>query len=200
MRARFEQFRETPEGLLAAIEHYSQAVGADPEFAAAYAGLAGAELMLGMSQPSDLTEALERAQVLALKAFEMDPELPEDHDILALIEGMIDEGMIDPLTAGDGGEPMTEVHVVRMAQPENVGVGRRVGRPGLHHRHLGGFCPRSERRRIQARFHIDLRELYTGGQPALSGVGRLGDRDRADGFGGSGPHGFGGPAAQDGGA
>ena len=129
MRARFEQVRETPEGLLAAVEYYSQAVEADPEFAAAYAGLAGAELMLGMSQPSDLTEALERARVLALKAFEMDPELPEAHDILALIQEQLDEGMIDPLMATDAGEPMTEVHVVRMAPPESVGLGAVSGAP-----------------------------------------------------------------------
>ena len=129
MRARFEQVRDTPEGLLAAIEHYSQAVEADPEFAGAYAGLAGAELMLGMSQPSDLTEALARARVLALKAFEMDPELPEAHDILALIEEQLDEGMVDPVAASDAGEPITEVHVVRRSPPENVGVGVGSGAP-----------------------------------------------------------------------
>ena len=94
MRARFEQIRETPEALLAAIEHYSQALEADPEFAGAYAGLAGVELMLGMTQPSDLAESLARARVIALKAFEIDPELREAHDVLALIEEHLDEEMI----------------------------------------------------------------------------------------------------------
>ena len=94
MRARFEQIRETPEALLAAIEHYSQALEADPEFAGAYAGLAGAELMLGMSQPSDVPESLARAWVIALKAFEIDPELREAHDVLALIEEHLGEEMI----------------------------------------------------------------------------------------------------------
>jgi TolB-like protein len=122
MRARFEQSRETPEGLRAAIEQYSRALGEDPEFAGAYAGLAGAELLLGMSQSSDPTEALGRARVLALKAFELDPELPEAHDILALIEEQFDEGVIDPLSASDQGDLMTEVRVVRMSSPENVGV------------------------------------------------------------------------------
>jgi TolB-like protein len=125
MRARFEQLRETPEGLLAAIENYSQAVEADPGFAGAYAGMASAELLLGMSQPLDLTEALKRARVLALKAFEMDPQLPEAHDILALIN----DEMIDPLTASDVGEPMTEVHVVRMSPPENLEGDVAVGAP-----------------------------------------------------------------------
>jgi hypothetical protein len=78
-----------------------------------------------MSQPSDLTEALGRARVLALKAFEMDPQLPEAHDILALIN----DEMIDPLTASDVGEPMTEVHVVRMSPPENLEGDVAVGAP-----------------------------------------------------------------------
>jgi hypothetical protein len=53
MRARFVQSDETAEGLLAAFDHYGEAVEADPTFAAAYAGLASTELMLGMSQASD---------------------------------------------------------------------------------------------------------------------------------------------------
>ena len=131
MRARFEQFHETPEGLLAAIEHYHQALEADPEFASAYAGLAGAELMLGMSQPSDPTESLARARVIALKAFEIDPDLPEAHDILALIEERLDEERIDPLTGIDAPKPMTEVQIVRKSPPESVGVGGAAARGSL---------------------------------------------------------------------
>ncbi len=68
------------EGLQAALELYSQAVEADPTFAGAYAGLATTELMLGMLEASDLAESISRARVLALKWYEMDPELPEAHD------------------------------------------------------------------------------------------------------------------------
>ena len=64
MRARFEQFHETPEGLLAAIEHYRQALEADPEFASAYAGLAGAEFVSTIGSDRIL---------IALKAFEILP-------------------------------------------------------------------------------------------------------------------------------
>ena len=127
MRARFEQIRETPDALLAAIEHYSQALEADPEFAGAYAGLAGAELMLGMSQLSDLAESLARARVIALKAFEIDPELPEAHDVLALIEEHLGEEMIAAPAGIDAPEPMTEVQIVRMSPSENVGVGVGAG-------------------------------------------------------------------------
>ena len=112
MRARFEEMDQTPEGLLAALDHYRQAVEADPTFAAAYARLAGTELMLGMSEASDLTESIARARVLALKAVEMDPELPEALDILALIEEQLDEGMVGLRPGLDAPEPITEVRLV----------------------------------------------------------------------------------------
>ncbi len=79
-KAQFEGSRETVEGLQAALELYSRAVEADPTFAGAYAGLATTELMLGMLEASDLAESISRARVLALKWYEMDPELPEAHD------------------------------------------------------------------------------------------------------------------------
>jgi len=132
MRARFVQFDETSEGLRAALDYYRQAVEADPTFAAAYAGLAGTELMLGMSQNSgrDLAESLARARVLALKAFEMDAELPEAHDILALIEEQLDEGMVGLRPGLDAPEPITEVRLVIRNLPtteDDVGVGVAVG-------------------------------------------------------------------------
>ncbi len=125
MRARFEQFREnpTPETLLAAIEHYSQALDADPEFAGAYAGLAGAELMLGMSEGSDLTESLGRARVIAMKGFEIDPELAEVHDVLALIDEHVEEAMIGPSFGADLPEPVSEVEIFRKSAPGNGAVG-----------------------------------------------------------------------------
>ena len=111
MRARFVQSDETTEGLLAALDHYSEAVEADPTFAAAYAGLASTELMLGMSQASDPTEFLARARVFALKAFEIDPELPEAHDILALIDDQGGRELFGLRPGLDAPEPMTEVRL-----------------------------------------------------------------------------------------
>ena len=123
MRARFEQFRETPEGLRAALDHYATALEADPTFAGAYVGLASTELMLAMSQPWDPTESLARARVMALKAFEMDQELPEVHDILALIDEQLGEELFGQPTAIDTVEPMSEVRIVRESPTESVGVG-----------------------------------------------------------------------------
>ena len=96
MKARFEQSRETPEGLRAAMDHYSEAVLADPEFARAYAGMAGTELMLEMTDPSDPTASLERARLMALKALEVDPGLSEAHDILTLIDEHLREELVGP--------------------------------------------------------------------------------------------------------
>jgi len=123
MRARFEQSHETLDGLVAALEHYRQALQADPEFAGAYAGLAGVEVMLGMSQPADPTEALARARVIALKAFEIDPELPEAHDILALIDEHFEGGVFGPPNGNDALTRLTEVHIVRKPGSESVGAG-----------------------------------------------------------------------------
>ena len=123
MRARFEQFRETPEGLMVARDQYSQALEADPTFAGAYVGLASTELMLAMSRPSDPTESLARARVMALKAFEMDQELPEVHDILALIDEQLGEELFAPRAGGDAPEPMSEVRIVRGSPNESVAAG-----------------------------------------------------------------------------
>ena len=127
MRARFEQFRETPEGFLAALDHYSQALEADPTFAGAYVGLASTELMLGLAQPSDPTESLVRARVMALKAFEMDQELPEVHDILALIDEQLGEELFGRSTGNESAEPVSEVRIVHTSPTESAGVG--VGAP-----------------------------------------------------------------------
>jgi len=79
--------------------------------------------MLGMLRPSDLAESVGRARVIALRAFELDPELPEALDVLALIEEQLFEEMT-ALPAGAGApEPMTEVRIIRRVGPETRGVG-----------------------------------------------------------------------------
>ena len=115
MRARFEQSRETPEGLRRAIDHYSEAVLADPEFARAWAGMAGTELMLEMTEPGDPTASLERARLMALKALEVDPGLSEAHDILTLIDEHLRAELVGP--APQPGRP-------RSAEAESQAVER----------------------------------------------------------------------------
>jgi TolB-like protein len=122
MRARFEQFQETPEGLQAAVNHYTAALEADPEFAGAYIGLATAELMLGLAEPSDPTESLVRARVLALKAFELDQELPEVHDILAVIDEQLSDELFGLPSENATVEPMHEVLIVHRPPTGSAGV------------------------------------------------------------------------------
>ena len=123
MRARFEQFQETPEGLQAALDQYGRALEADPTFAGAYVGMASTELMLGLAQPADPTESLVRARVMALKAFELDQELPEVHDILALIDEQLSEELFGQPAGIDTAEPISEVHIVLKAPTESAAVG-----------------------------------------------------------------------------
>ena len=123
MRARFEQFDETPGGLLAALDHYREAVEADPMFAGAYVGLASTELMLGLAEPSDPTESLVRARVMALKAFEIDQELPEVHDILALIDEQLSAELFGQPAGIDTAEPMSEVRIVHRSPTGSADVG-----------------------------------------------------------------------------
>jgi hypothetical protein len=81
--------------------------------------------MLGMFQPADPTESLARARVIVVKAFEIDPELPEAHDILALIDEHFEEKVFGPSNGNDALTRLTEVHIVR--QPVTNGVGGGVG-------------------------------------------------------------------------
>ncbi len=112
MKARYEQSSQTEEGLRAAMGHFSEAVEADPDFAPAYAGLAGTELMMELADPTDLVASLERARLMALKALEVDPELAEARDILALIDEHLSEEMGAPGTLLSLPQPGTEVRVV----------------------------------------------------------------------------------------
>ena len=125
MRARYEQSSQASEGYRAAMDHYSEAVQADPELGPAYAGLAGIELMMEMNDPTDAVASLRRARVMALKAVEVDPDLAEARDILTLIDEHLSEEMGGPGTLPSLPAPGSEVHVVRRGGGEGPeGEGR----------------------------------------------------------------------------
>ena len=123
MRARYAQSRQTLEGLQAAMGHYSEALEADPTFAPAYAGLAGTELMMEMADPTDPAASLAWARLMALKALEVDPDLPEAHDILTLIDEHLSEEMGDPAIRPTPPRPGSEVRIVRRRGEAAVGSG-----------------------------------------------------------------------------
>lgn len=68
-----------------AIEYFQQAVGIDPNYALAYAGLSDCHLSLFISGVSSPREAVRKAETTALKALEIDDSLGETHVSLANI-------------------------------------------------------------------------------------------------------------------
>jgi TolB-like protein len=92
MKGRYEQAKGTPEGLNSAVQYYQSALEEDSSFAAAFAGLAGAQILLEM-QSEELTspEELMDGEVLQSlgKALQLDRESPEAHAVfLTLREAM----------------------------------------------------------------------------------------------------------------
>ncbi len=77
--------KRTTEGFERAIDYYQQAIAKDPNYARAYAGLADSYALLapyGMTSP---IEYMPKARAAALRALELDKDLPEAHTALALI-------------------------------------------------------------------------------------------------------------------
>jgi tetratricopeptide (TPR) repeat protein/predicted Ser/Thr protein kinase len=73
--------KRTREGLERAIQHFEQAIDADPGYAPAYSGLADCYNILAPWLPPRL--ALRMAKAAAKKAVELDPDLAEAHASLA---------------------------------------------------------------------------------------------------------------------
>ena len=78
--------RFTTEGMQKAIELYGRAVGFDPGFAQAYAGIAVAYAELGESGAIPAQEALTQAQAAVEKSLDLDPELSSAHATLGHIK------------------------------------------------------------------------------------------------------------------
>jgi len=83
LKGRYYWSKRTKPGLYKGIEHFKKAIDQDPNYAAAYAGLADSYIILanwGIAPPGD---EYERARAAALKAVELDDELAEAHTALA---------------------------------------------------------------------------------------------------------------------
>jgi serine/threonine protein kinase/tetratricopeptide (TPR) repeat protein len=86
LKGRYYWNQGTISGFKKAIEYLQQAIGKDPKYALAYAGLADSYLFLG----SYWVEALSEAKAAALKAIELDPTLAEAHVALGHIRLWLD--------------------------------------------------------------------------------------------------------------
>jgi adenylate cyclase len=86
LKGRFYWNKRTEEGMKKAIEYYQQAIGKDPVYALAYAGLAESYGILGYYNWLAPKEAFPRARAAAIKALEIDSALGEGHTAMAIVE------------------------------------------------------------------------------------------------------------------
>ena len=100
MRGRFAQSHGTAEGYQEAVGHFQDAITLDPEFAAAHASLAGAELMRGLAAPEVHEVDLPEVRQHAARALELNEDLPEAHEVLAMIDGEIARGVSELRASG----------------------------------------------------------------------------------------------------
>jgi serine/threonine protein kinase/Tfp pilus assembly protein PilF len=85
LKARFQLFRLTPEGLAKSKEYYEQAVALDPNFALAWYGLAGYYNLLGMSGIMPPRAANAQADHATHKALQHDDLLAEAHALMGVL-------------------------------------------------------------------------------------------------------------------
>jgi eukaryotic-like serine/threonine-protein kinase len=84
LRGRYHWNSWTPEGFRRALEHFERAIGHDPLYAEAWAGLGdtfGAMAYYGLANPTD---AYPRARAAALKAIGLNPDLADPHATLGI--------------------------------------------------------------------------------------------------------------------
>jgi tetratricopeptide (TPR) repeat protein len=87
VRGRFFWNKRTDDNYARSIEHFNQAIARQPTYAAAYAGLADAYVLVGLGEveTSARVAAFERARAAALRAVELDGALAEAHASLAAV-------------------------------------------------------------------------------------------------------------------
>lgn len=77
--------KRTAAGLEEAVGYFQQATAKDPNYARAYAGVADSYALMGGYTERPQTQFIAKARAAALKALELDQNLPEAHTALALI-------------------------------------------------------------------------------------------------------------------
>jgi len=85
LKGRFFWNKRDQQGFARAIEYFQQAIDREPNYAAAYAGLADAYALSGGFNLVPIAEAMPRAKAAAERALQFDPNLAEAHASLGLI-------------------------------------------------------------------------------------------------------------------
>jgi TolB-like protein/DNA-binding winged helix-turn-helix (wHTH) protein/Flp pilus assembly protein TadD len=85
LKGRYFWNKRTADGLKKAVDYFNQAIAKDPNYAAAYSGLADTFALLGDWQYAVMPtkEGVPKAKAAALKALELDDTLGEAHNSLA---------------------------------------------------------------------------------------------------------------------
>ena len=84
LKGRYHWNKRTEEGLKKGIAYFDQAIGEDPSYARAYAGLADCYAMLGWNSMQSPRDCLPKAQAAAMKAVGLDENLAEAHASLGI--------------------------------------------------------------------------------------------------------------------
>lgn len=90
LQGRFYQSQNTADGFDRSLGFYRQAIALDPEFAEAYAGVADANVLkfnFGFSRAADV---MPDARAAANRALQLNPDLPDAHNSLAMIQFLSD--------------------------------------------------------------------------------------------------------------
>jgi len=90
LKGRFHWNRTADEGLQPALAYYRRALELDPNFAAAYAALARAEIAVADYSREPGRAALPRARAAALRALELDPGISDAYVALAEVHKGLD--------------------------------------------------------------------------------------------------------------
>jgi TolB-like protein/Tfp pilus assembly protein PilF len=85
LKGRYYWNKRSPEGTQKAVSYFQQAIGKDPAYALAYAGLADAYTYLSFFNVVPPREAMPSAKAAAMKALEIDEHLAEAHVSLGYI-------------------------------------------------------------------------------------------------------------------
>ncbi|MFN2516766.1 MAG: protein kinase [Pyrinomonadaceae bacterium] len=85
LKGRFYWNKRTPRDLQKSIDYFEKAIGVDPNYALAFAGLADAYALLSSYLAAPPREAMPKAREAALKSLSLDDQLVEAHAALGLI-------------------------------------------------------------------------------------------------------------------
>ncbi len=90
LQGRYHWSRWRTEGAERAIEYFQQAIRKDPNYAAAYSGLADSYAWLGFFSAMPPNEAMPKARQAALKALALDDSLAAAHTSLGYVHSLFD--------------------------------------------------------------------------------------------------------------